>query len=131
MEMRMHYLPDPGEPSVLTGQASEDTYDPHDIEDMEADYTGQHSTQEERHRGQYGSPQSYHIVPSPRRIGAEDEEELSSMAAETDASPSTEAWLLAESPKSETPQERSTVPPRPSMPVPLGGLLLDDPEGRR
>ena len=126
-EMCMHYLPDPGEPSILTEPASEDMYDPRDIEDMEADYTGQHSTREERHQGQYGGPQLYHIVPSPRRIGVEDEEELSGIAAEADASPSTEARLLAESPKSETPQKKS-VPPRPSTPVPLGGLSLDEPE---
>ena len=95
---------------------------------MEADYTGQHSTQEERCRGQYGGPQSYHIVPSPCHIGAEDEEELSGMVAETDASLSTEARLLTESPRPEAPQERSTVLPRPSTPVPPGGLSHDNQE---
>ena len=111
--MCKHYIPDQGESPALTGQASEDTYDPRDIEDMEADYTGQHSTWEERRRGQYGSPQSYHIVPSPHHIDVEDEEELSGMAAETDASPSTEGRLLVESLKPEAPQGESTVQPRP------------------
>ena len=36
---------------------------------MEADYEGQHSSHEERRSGQYGGPQSYHIVPSPPRAG--------------------------------------------------------------
>ena len=72
-EMRKHYVPDPNVPSPPTGQAAEEAYDPRHIEDMEADYEGQHSSREERRNGQYGEPQSYHVVPSPSRIGLEEE----------------------------------------------------------
>ena len=134
-EMRKHYVLDQNVPSAQTGQTAEDTYDPHDIEDMEADYAGQHSTWEERRCGQYGGPQSYHIVPSPCCISLEDEEELSGVVAEADASLSTEArllagspqpeaWLLAGSPQPESRQE-SLKPPRPPTPIPPEGLSAD------
>ena len=67
---------------------------------MEADYEGQHSSWEDRRSGQYGEPQSYHVVPSPPR--PVEEEELSGPSARADASASTEAQLLAESPHPET-----------------------------
>ena len=101
-EMRKHYVPDQNVPSAPTGQAAEEAYDPRHIEDMEADYEGQHSSQEERRSGQYGRAQSYHIVPSPSRISLEEEEELYGPSAGADASPSTEARLLAGSPHLET-----------------------------
>ena len=121
-EMQKHYIPDQTVPSALP----EEAYNPRHIENMEADYKGQHSSWEERHSGQYGGPQSYHIVPSPPHTNLEDEEELSSPVAGADASPSTVARLLAESPQPETLQGKSAQPPRPSMPVPPGGLLADE-----
>ena len=112
-EMRELYLPDRDVPSppteaeeaavegaVAEGTAVGEAYNPRHIEAMEADYEGQHSSREDRHSGQYGEPQSYHIVPSPPRLV--EEEELSGPSARADTSPSTEAQLLAESPHLET-----------------------------
>ena len=102
-EMRELYFPDlnaPSPPTEVEEAAAEEDYDPRHIEDMEADYEGQHSSREDRRSGQYGKPQSYHVVPSPPR--REEEEELSGPSARADASPSTEARLLAESPHPET-----------------------------
>ena len=124
-EMRKHYIPDQSVPSALAEPAAEEAYDPRHIECMEADYEGQHSSREERCSGQYGGPQSYHIVPSPPRVGVEDEEQLAGPTMEADASPSTEARLLAESPQPGIPQAEATQPPRPSTPVPPGGLSTD------
>ena len=124
-EMRKHYIPNQSVPSALTEPAAAEAYDPRHIESMEADYEGQHSSQKERHRGQYSGPQLYHIVPSPPRVGVEEEEQLAGPTAEADASPSTEAWLLAESPQPGIPQAKATQLLRPSMPVPPGGLSTD------
>ena len=124
-EMRKHYIPDQNVPLALTEPAAAEAYDPHHIESMEADYEGQHSSREERHRGQYGRPQSYHIVPSPPHVSVEDEEQLAGPTAGADASPSTKARLLAKSPQPEIPQAEATQPPRPSMPVLPGGLSTD------
>ena len=107
-EMRTHYVPDQNAPSPLTGEAvAEEAYDPRHIEDMEADYEGQHSSREEWRSGQYGKPQSYHVVPSPPPL--EEEEELSGPSAGADASPSTKARLLAESPHPEAQQSTPQV----------------------
>ena len=124
-EMRKHYIPDQSVSSAPMEPAAEEAYDPHHIESMEVDYEGQHSSREERHSGQYGGPQSYHIVPSPPRVGLEDEEQLAGPTTGADASPSTEAWLLAGSPQPGIPQVESTQPPRPSTPAPPGGLSTD------
>ena len=86
-EIRKHYVPNQNVPSPPMGQAAEEAYDPHHIEDMEADYEGQHFSWEERCSGQYGKPQSYHVVPSPSRIGLEEEEELSGPSVGADTSP--------------------------------------------
>ena len=43
-EMRMHYIPDQSVPSALTEPAAKEAYDPCHIENMEADYKGQHSS---------------------------------------------------------------------------------------
>ena len=35
------------------------------IEEMEAEYEGQDVSRDKRRRGEYGGPQSYHIILSP------------------------------------------------------------------
>ena len=127
-KMRMHYIPDQSVLSALTELAVKEAYDPRHIENMKADYEGQHSSQEEQRSGQYDRPQSYHIVPSPPRVGLDNEEQLTGPTTEADASPSTEARLLAGSPQQGSPAAESTRPPRASTPALLEGLSADTTE---
>ena len=100
-----------------------EAYDPRDIEDMEAEYEGQHSTREERRSGQYGGPQSYHAVPSPPPAGLEVEEELAGPTAGADASPSTEARLLAGSPQPRSPRVEPSLITKAFYPSPTRGTV--------
>ena len=120
--LREHYIPDQNVPSAPTEATTVEDYDPRHIENMEADYEGQHSSRDERRSGEYGGPQSYHAVPSPPPAGLDAEEELAGPTAGADASPSTEARLLTASPQPESPRVESSRQPRPSTPVPPGGL---------
>ena len=124
-EMRKHYIPDQSVPLAPMESAAEEAYNPCHIESIEVDYEGWHSSREEQCSGQYNRPQSYHIVPSPPHVGLEDEEQLAGPTTEADASPSTEAQLLAGSPQPKIPQAESTQPPRPSTPALPGGLSTD------
>ena len=121
-DLRPHFVPDQDpEPQTET----ESSYDPRDIEAMEADYEGTPSNREQRRSGQYGETPSYHAVPSPPSQTEREEEELTGPSAATDASPRTEARLLAESPGSAAPTGGETQPPTPPTPVPFSGLEPD------
>ena len=62
-DLRTHFVPDAEATPALT--AEEDPArdeDRHAIEEMEAEYEGQDVSRDERQRGEYGSPQSYHVI---------------------------------------------------------------------
>ena len=72
-DLRTHFVPDAEETPALT--AEEDPAGDEDhraIEEMEAEYEGQDVSRDERRRGEYGGPQSYHIILSPSQ-GHQDE----------------------------------------------------------
>ena len=65
-DLRTHFVPDAEATPALT--AEEDPAGDEDhcaIEEMEAEYEGQDVSRDERWRGEYGGPQSYHIILSP------------------------------------------------------------------
>ena len=72
-DLRTHFVPDAEATPAPT--AEEDPAGDEDrraIEEMEAEYEGQDVSQDERRRGEYGGPQSYHIILSPSQ-GHQDE----------------------------------------------------------
>ena len=65
-DLRTHFVPDAKATPAPT--AEEDPAGDEDcraIEEMEAEYEGQDVSRDERQRGEYGGPQSYHVILSP------------------------------------------------------------------
>ena len=72
-DLRTHFVPDAEATPAPT--AKEDPARDEDrraIEEMEVEYEGQDVSRDERRRGEYGSPQSYHVILSPSQ-GRQDE----------------------------------------------------------
>ena len=94
-DLRTHFIPDAEATPALT--AEEDPAGDEDhraIEEMEAEYEGQDVSQDERWRGEYGSPQSYHVILSPSQGHQDEATQLAGAVTDTDVSPTMEAWLL-------------------------------------
>ena len=72
-DLRTHFIPDAEATPAPT--AEEDPARDEDrraIEEMEAEYEGQDVSRDERQRGEYGGPPSYHVIFSPSQ-GRQDE----------------------------------------------------------
>ena len=65
-DLRTHFVPDAeATPAPTAKEDPAGDEDRHAIEEMEAEYEGQDVSQDERRRGEYGGPQSYHVILSP------------------------------------------------------------------
>ena len=72
-DLRTHFVPDAeATPAPTTEEDPAGDEDRRAIEEMEAEYEGQDVSRDERQRGEYGGPQSYHIILSPSQ-GRQDE----------------------------------------------------------
>ena len=72
-DLRTHFIPDAeATPALITKEDPARDEDRHAIEEMETEYEGQDVSRDERRRGEYGGPQSYHIILSPSQ-GHQDE----------------------------------------------------------
>ena len=94
-DLRTHFIPDAEATPALT--AEEDPAGDEDrraIEEMEAEYEGQDMSRDERRRGEYGGPQSYHVILSPSQGHQDEATQLAGMVTDADVSPATEARLL-------------------------------------
>ena len=94
-DLRTHFVPDAEATPAPT--AEEDPAGDEDrraIEEMEAEYEGQDVSRDERRRGEYGGPQSYHVILSSSQGRQDEATQLASTVTDTDVSPTTEAWLL-------------------------------------
>ena len=72
-DLRTHFVPDAEATPAPT--AEEDPAGDEDrraIEEMEAEYEGQDVSRDERRKGEYGGPKSYHVILSPSQ-GHQDE----------------------------------------------------------
>ena len=49
---------------------------------------------DERRRGEYSGPQSYHVILGPSQGRQDEATQLASAVTDADISPTTEAWLL-------------------------------------
>ena len=58
------------------------------------EYEGQDVSQDERQRGEYSGPQSYHIILSPSQGRRDEATQLASVGTDADVSPTMEAQLL-------------------------------------
>ena len=94
-DLRTHFIPDAeATPALTTEEDPAGDEDRHAIEEMEAEYEGQDVSRDERRRGEYGSPQSYHIILSPSQGRQDEATQLASVVTDADVSPTMEAWLL-------------------------------------
>ena len=94
-DLRTHFVPDAEATPAPT--AEEDPAGDEDrraIEEMEAEYEGQDVSRDERQRGEYGGPQSYHIILSPSQGRRDEATQLAGVVTDADVSPTTEARLL-------------------------------------
>ena len=94
-DLRTHFVPDAEATSAPT--AEEDPAGDEDrcaIEEMEAEYEGQDLSRDERRRGEYGGPQSYHVILSPSQGRQDEATQLVGTVTDADVSPTTEARLL-------------------------------------
>ena len=94
-DLRTHFVPDAEATPAPT--AEEDPAGDEDhraIEEMEAEYEGQDVSWDERQRGEYSGPQSYHIILSPSQGRQDEATQLAGAVTDADVSPTTEAWLL-------------------------------------
>ena len=94
-DLRTHFVPDAKATPALT--AEEDPAGDEDrraIEEMEAEYEGQDVSRDERRRGEYGGPQSYHIILSSSQGRQDEATQLAGTVTDADVSPTTEARLL-------------------------------------
>ena len=94
-DLRTHFVPDAKATPAPT--AEEDPAGDEDrcaIEEMEVEYEGQDVIWDERWRGEYGGPQSYHIILGPSQGRQDEATQLAGMVTDADISPTTEAWLL-------------------------------------
>ena len=92
-QYRKYYLPDEGPDDVPDEvEMEEPDDDSHAIAEMELEYLGVASTQEDWHQGEYGDVPMYHTIPSPQGANEDDDGMLEGSTAEV--SPETEAALL-------------------------------------
>ena len=94
-DLRTHFVPDAEATPAPT--AEEDPAGDEDrraIEEMEAEYEGQDVSRDERRRGEYGGPQSYHVILSPSQGRQDEATQLAGAVTDADISPTTEAQLL-------------------------------------
>ena len=94
-DLRTHFIPDAKATPART--AKEDPAGDEDcraIEEMEAEYEGQDVSWDERWRGEYGGPQSYHVILSPSQGHQDEATQLASAVTDADVSPTMEARLL-------------------------------------
>ena len=87
-DLRTHFFPDAEATPALT--AEEDPAGDEDrraIEEMEAEYEGQDVSRDERRRGEYGSPQLYHVILSPSQGRQDEATQLAGMVTNADVSP--------------------------------------------
>ena len=94
-DLRTHFVPDAEATPAPTAKADPaGDEDRHAIEEMEAEYEGQDVSRDERWRGEYGSPQSYHVILSPSQGRQDEATQLASAVTNADISPTMEARLL-------------------------------------
>ena len=94
-DLRTHFVPDAEATPAPT--AEEDPAGDEDrraIEEMEAEYEGQDVSRDERRRGEYGGPQSYHVILSSSQGHQDEATQLAGAVTDADVSPTTEARLL-------------------------------------
>ena len=94
-DLRTHFVPDAEATPAPT--AEEDPAGDEDrcaIEEMEAEYEGQDVSRDERWRGEYGGPQSYHVILSPSQGHQDEATQLAGAVTDADVSPTMEAQLL-------------------------------------
>ena len=94
-DLRTHFIPDAK--ATLAPTAEEDPAGDEDrraIEEMEAEYEGQDVSLDERWRGEYSRPQSYHVILSPSQGHQDEATQLAGTVTDADVSPTTEARLL-------------------------------------
>ena len=84
-----HYLPDETRDEVEMKEPDDDR---HAIAEMELEYLGVVSTQEDQRRGVYGNVHTYHTIPSPQGANEDDDGMLEGSTVEV--SRETEAALL-------------------------------------
>ena len=72
-DLRTHFVPNAeATPAPTAEEDPAGDEDRHAIEEMEAEYEGQDVSRDERRRGEYSGPQSYHVILSPSQ-GRQDE----------------------------------------------------------
>ena len=94
-DLRTHFVPDAKATPAPT--AEEDPARDEDrraIEEMEAEYEGQDVSRDERRRGEYGRPQSYHVILSSSQGRQDEAMQLAGAVTNANVSPTTEARLL-------------------------------------
>ena len=94
-DLRTHFVPDAeATPAPTAEEDPAGDEDRHAIEEMEAEYEGQDVSRDERQRGEYGGPQSYHIILSPSQGCRDKATQLAGTVTDADISPTMEAQLL-------------------------------------
>ena len=94
-DLRTHFVPDAeATPAPTAEEDPAGDEDRHAIEEMEAEYEGQDVSRDERWRGEYGGPQSYHFILSPFQGHQDEATQLASAVTNADVSPTMEARLL-------------------------------------
>ena len=94
-DLRTHFVPDAEAtqaPTPAEDPAGDE--DRHAIEEMEAEYEGQDMSRDERRRGEYSGPQSYHVILSPSQGHQDEATQLADMVTYADVSSTMEAQLL-------------------------------------
>ena len=95
LDLRTHFVPDAeATPAPTAEEDPAGDEDRHAIEEMEAEYEGQDVSRDERRRGEYGGPQSYHVILSPSQGHQDEATQLASTVTNADVSPTMEARLL-------------------------------------
>ena len=94
-DLRTHFVPDAeATPAPTAKEDPAGDEDHHAIEEMEVEYEGQDMSRDERRRGEYGSPQSYHVILSPSQDCQDEVTQLAGTVTDADVSPTMEAQLL-------------------------------------
>ena len=94
-DLRTHFVPDAeATPALTTEEDPAGDEDHRAIEEMEAEYEGQYVSRDERWRGEYGGPQSYHVILSPSQGRQDEAMQLAGAVTNADVSPTMEARLL-------------------------------------
>ena len=94
-DLRTHFVPDAeATPAPTTEEDPAGDEDRRAIEEMEAEYEGQDVSRDERQRGEYSGPQSYHVILSSPQGHQDEATQLARVVTNADVSPTTEARLL-------------------------------------